>query len=217
VQKLALRAFELEEGIKAKEKSVSELKQRVDQLEGKLSEYSKRGVSDSMFRRLDRFSFGAEDELVARLDTAESYLGLRSEAERLQAELPGLRKSVSDLGGVKRELESEIIRLKGERDKERSKNYVQRESIRILGTFYKAGYKSEDIEGIKIGLDTLGVAGDPRTSVKVLIDLLGKEIKLGRLETNIVASMAELNEIKNDIDLAKSGSWRPPPKMASSG
>jgi hypothetical protein len=203
VQKLVLSAVELGEEIKGKEKSVSELELRTEQLEKKLDEYSKRGISDATFRRLERFSFGDEDELIQRLDTAEMYRGFLSETESLKAELPGLRKNIIDLRDSKTALESEINRLKVARDKELNINYVQGESIRILGTFYEAGYTSEDIEGIRLGLDTLGIAGDPKTSVKNLIEVLQEERRLEWLWSETAAKTEELKEIEADIEITK--------------
>jgi hypothetical protein len=131
------------------------------------------------------------------------YRGFLSETESLKAELPGLRKNIIDLRDSKTALESEINRLKVARDKELNINYVQRESIRILGTFYEAGYTSEDIEGIRLGLDTLGIAEDPKTSVKNLIEVLKEERRIGRLWSETAAKTEELKEVEAEIEITK--------------
>jgi hypothetical protein len=100
-------------------------------------------------------------------------------------------------------LDAEIRRLRGVRDEELSKNYVQRDSIRILSTFYDDKYTSDDIEGIRIGLNTLGIAGDPKTSVRRLLDFLGGVIELVKLQGEIDEKREELRILNKSIDWVK--------------
>ena len=81
---LSVRLRGLDQDVKGREQRVAELRQVESRLDSKLRDYSGRGITDKMFARLDRFSFGGEDELLSRLDTAERYLGFVSETEKVE-------------------------------------------------------------------------------------------------------------------------------------
>ena len=202
-ESLIARVRALDEQVKVRERSVAELRQTEERLNSKLKEYSGRGITDATFRRLDRFNFGLEDELISRLDTVERHRSLESEAEKKNTEQSNLILKVKELQREKAGLEAEILGLRSSRDEELKENFIQVESIRILSTFYNDGYTSEDIEGIRIGLSTLGIGGDPKTSVRRLIDFLGGELELTRLRTEIDARTEELRVLHNTIELVK--------------
>lgn len=194
------RVRELEEDIKDQGIKVSGLRLSEEYLEKKLGEYTGRGITDRTFGRLDRFNFGSEGELISRLDTAEKYQGFVSETEKKGSELRDLTENVKGLSHEKSDLEEKITGLRGKMDEEFSKNYVQSESLRILSTFYDDGYKSKDIEGIRLGLNKLGIAGDPKTSVRRLVDFLGGELELSKLGSEIMARQDELLVLRNTIE-----------------
>lgn len=200
---LAEGKAELDEDIEKRGLRVSELRLEEERLDSKLEEYGERGVTDKTFRRLDRISFGSEDELITRLDTVERYLELVSETKNRNLELLSVTNKVNELGREIKNLKAEAVKLRNERDEELSRNYVQSESIRILSTFYKDKYTSSDIEGIRIGLNTLGIKGNPRTSVKRLIETLGGELKLSRLRIEIDARRTELDTLVKTLESVK--------------
>ena len=203
VEDLTNKVRELEDGVKDRERRVSELRLEEDRLDSKLKGYAERGVTDKTFRRLDRINFGKEDELISRLDTAEKYIVLISDMKQGETDLLAQGNSRNELRLEKNELTKEIVTLKNKRDEELSKNYVQSESIRILSTFYEDGYTSDDIEGIRLGLNTLGIGGDPKTSVKRLVEALSDELKLSKLKTEIVAKSIWLETLVKSIEVAK--------------
>jgi hypothetical protein len=203
VETLTKNVRELNEDVKDRERRVSELRLEEDRLDSKLEEYTGKGITDKTFRRLDRISFGGQDELISRLDTTEKHLELVLETKKKGTELLTLTNKVNGLGLENEELAKEIVTLKNKRDEELSKNYVQSESIRILSTFYKDKYTSKDIEGIRIGLNILGISGNPRTSVKRLVDALRGELDISRLNTEIIAKSIELEKLVNVIEVAK--------------
>lgn len=203
VESLAGRLRGLEEDVTGRGQQVAELRLVENRLDLKLEEYSGRGITDRTFGRLGRFSFGGEDELISRLDTAERYLSFVSETEKKGIEWSDLTGSLEVLGREKATLDADIVKLKGERDEERSKNFVQSESIRILSTFYDDGYASDDIEGIRIGLNTLGIRGNPETSVRRLVDFLRGELELSKLKGEIGARRDELEVLVMTIERVK--------------
>jgi DNA repair exonuclease SbcCD ATPase subunit len=115
VESLTARLRGLDEDVKGREQRVAKLRQEEDRLDSKLREYSGRGITDGTFRRLDRFSFGGEDELISRLDTAERYLGFVSETEKRGDELLNLTGRLKVLGREKVNSDAEIVKLRGVR------------------------------------------------------------------------------------------------------
>jgi hypothetical protein len=124
VESLVGRLRGLDEDVKSREHRVAELKADESRLDLKLGEYSGRGITDRTFRRLDRFSFGKEDELISRLDNAERYLRFFLETDNKGVELSTLTGRLKILGQEKANLDAEIEKLRGERDEELSKNFV---------------------------------------------------------------------------------------------
>jgi hypothetical protein len=203
VEALTNKERELDRDVKDRERRISELMAKENRIDSKLKEYTGKGITDKAFRRLDRISFGEQDELISRLDTAERYKDLLLEFKVGESDLLTQANSRDELRLEKDELTKEIATLRNKRDEELSKNYVQSESIRILSTFYEDKYTSKDIEGIRIGLNTLGIGGNPRTSVRRLVDALDSELELSRLNTEILAKSIELEKLVKAIEVAK--------------
>jgi predicted nucleic acid-binding Zn-ribbon protein len=182
---------------------VNELQKTRDSLKRELSRLAELGVTDEAIARIGGMDFGDKDELIARLNTHEAYEQLKGEVDARKGELKQIEFDLHKKNAKAVALNVNIKSLTNELDELQRKTWMFKETQEVMHSFFQSGFDKSTLISLKKALDNLAIKGQPKTSIKRLIDGLSNYQRLTELESAIRIKLNELSELRKEIEKEK--------------
>jgi archaellum component FlaC len=179
---------------------VNELQARSDAFESRLADLERRKITEKVIEAVAISDVTSDIELLARVKTAKDAQSLAKENEKLEANriefTNNVSKEAAKLEATKHETQSELNR----RDEFRRINELYLALLDLLFDFFKRGYTLEHFRLLLSGLKKLEIVGQPRNSIKRLLDALEKIRTLEELDAAIQIKEATLATLQGTIN-----------------
>jgi len=178
--------------------------EEMKRLQHNLARLNAKGFTVETLERIVNVEAWCGGEVLLRVQTAAKYLELKEELSRLRRGKADLTSKVQDLEKKSEEMMGLIRSLKNEFDQLQVETVVFKDAVNIAKSFFEAGYGTEELEGLKRGIDVLGIRNNPSVSIRRLANGLAKMKNLMTLENRITAARKELDELNKARTQAKS-------------
>jgi len=182
--------------IKSEEEQFRDLEQRVEDLR-------ERGCTEEALTRINRIEFGDGDELLVRIETYEAHEELEKAVASHRDELDRVKVAVEQENQVLEEIKSEVDSWRNLLDEWKRKAWMWKEAQNVMLNFFKDGYDTATLIGLKRAVNVLVVKGKPRVTVKRLLDALGDMKELTEIEATLRQRKTELTRTQKELDKAK--------------
>lgn len=181
---------------KSKEEQLRDLEQRVEDLR-------EQGCTEEVFSRICRIEFGDGDELLARIETYEIHEELKKAVTSHRDELDRIKTAVEQENQALDEIKNEVNSWSNLLDEWKRKAWMWKEAQNVMLSFFKDGYDTATLIGLKRAVNVLVVKGNPRVTVKRLLDALGDMKELTEIEATLRQRKRELTRTQKELDKAK--------------
>ena len=129
---------------------------------------------------------------------------------RVQAATESLSKENIDLKAEYDETETRLQEIRREIDSQRNildeakrRTQIFNEAVEVVKSFFREDYDTEILQGLKTALNNLAVKGQPKTSIKRLLEGLGNVRELAKLEAAIEEKKVELAKTEGELNNAR--------------
>lgn len=204
---------ETEELAQLKEKLTEEVTRRTEELHrlnDDIDELSKRGYSPEILRKIRTIEARAGPQLLSQLETVEKFNKTRKEFSRLKRINRTLEKEIRAFQMEKTEIEKAVISESNRLDELKTQTAVFEEAVEAVLGLLDEGYSVSDIMSLRRGLTHLQIRGDPKLSIRRLVEGLRKlkrlhvlEEKVTKTEKKLAALKRELAETKQETEVVR--------------
>jgi len=180
---------------KEKEKLTSDVAGMRDELDlfcASKERLESEGYTGVVMKKIAEIERRSGSQLLKELKTLEKYRRIKREVAALVKKEASLKEEVKSLKAKKKETEKKIVSKRNQLDELKLQTAVHKQAISVVTKFFKDGYDSKDLLSLKYGLDTVGIAGDPTTSIARLVNGLKKEKNIFDLEERTAEKRKEL-------------------------
>ena len=178
--------------------------EEMKRLQHNLARLNAKGFTVETLERIVNVEAWCGGEVLLRVQTAAKYLELKEELSRLRRGKADLTSKVQDLEKKSEEMMGLIRSLKNEFDQLQVETVVFKDAVNIAKSFFEAGYGTEELEGLKRGIDVLGIRNNPKASISRLANGLAKMKKLIKLENRITEVRRKLDALNKARTQAES-------------
>lgn len=189
--------------VEALSAEVESKRQQLRNLEDKVEELRKRGVTEETVSRIDRIEFGDGGELLGRIDTFQAHQELVGEVSALREELKGIEVAVEREKKTLDEAHQDVAAECNLLDEWRRKAWMWKDAQNMMLSFFKDGYDTATLIGLKRAVNILAVKGKPKVTVKRLLDALWELQELTEIEATLRQKKTELTRTQKELDKAK--------------
>lgn len=169
----------------------------------KLSDLSKRGVTIELVARIQDMQVKSGKDLLKRVETSEKYDEVEKNLSKMQDNIQQLQKEISSYTKTLENLRDNIQLEKNAFDELQSKTRTFQEAIKITVWFFTKGYKTADLKSIKDGIELVGVKDNPTLSIDRLIRGVDEAGSLNNIQDIIKKSKEELETLQDEIASAE--------------
>jgi len=203
VEKNRQQLAELTQRLEALEKQVEERQTRLGELNSKIEGLVSKGVTLETVQKIHAVEFESGEDLLSWVQTAKERAKLKKDVEGLTSKKVKLEKAVENLKKTSVDLREEIKSEENRLDSLKNENALYRTAINAVLKLFEAGYSTEDILQLSKGLKIMGIKGDPKMSLKRLIEGLKRAKSLEILREEKEETEKELKAIRRDLNAAK--------------
>jgi DNA repair exonuclease SbcCD ATPase subunit len=178
-------------------------KGRIASIRDEVNKLAERGVTESAIAKVGRIDFGAADEILARVATAEKHRKLVFDDEelskRIKANATQYAAAERELEATKRNVNSEGVKL----DELRKEGLLYGEQLQFAKTLFGRGYSRDTLNSLTEALDSLTVEGQRDASLNRLVQTLRQAREMTTLTAAVMEKRAKLENLKNEVTDAK--------------
>jgi hypothetical protein len=169
-----------------------------------MKELEAKGFSAEIIKKLNTMEVNSRQGLILRIRTAEKYNHLKKEVSSLEKAKLKTQEEFGLVVEKKKRAEAELVSEQNSLDDLRLKSSTYKGAVDIASSFLADGYSAEDLQGLKCGIDMLGIKNDRRLSLTRLLEGLEKQRSLTSLEEVTNAKRAQLASVYRELNDKKS-------------
>lgn len=197
----AVKAKQTLAGLRVETESANK---KLHSLQVDAGELETRGIPHEIVKKIMAVEAKSGSELLSKVETAEKYVGLKSETDRLEEEKKQLSKGISALENRKQSIEHLTVSETNKLDQMKMQTLTYKEATDAVQALFKIGYNPADIESMAHGLQAFGIKDSPKASVTRLINGLDRMKTLLTLEESNKKAEAKLTMLTDLANRAKS-------------
>jgi chromosome segregation ATPase len=185
---------------------INRLGERKSRLQNEITDLQERGYTPDLLSKIRSLEPRGGPQLWSDLKLASHRHELKAETQRLRQEKTTLIDEVKELR-TKKEEETKLARSEENRvDDLRLQAEAVRVAVSTVELFFKDGWSAEDLQCLKLGLDALGIAREPRASIGRLLRAVGDEKSLASLSEKVDRKREELTMLNDACAKTKADS-----------
>lgn len=180
-------------------REVTRRTEELDRLNSDITELQTKGFTSEILKGLKTIQERSGPELLSQMETVDKYRQVKKKISSLRKEKASLKRAVNALEVRRRKAKERLVSEKNRLDELKMRTATFKEAVATVGSLFSDGYCSEDIKSLKLGLNMLGIRGDPLLSITRLVKGLSKQKSLASLEDEVIGVREELATLKKEL------------------
>ena len=200
VKKLSGEISDLREEKEQLLKKVGDLKMEVIEFESKVIDLEERGFTKEIVKMIADIEDMSGEQLLMKIKNAKKYYAMVKDCSRLKEKKRLLDKEITAEEEGLQDIKAETRRLlQGLHDLE-VRVCTYSDAVKVAEELLHDGYSVDDIESLRYGLKNRFDEGEPRLSVKSLVEMLLVTKSLEDTYRELSITKNELETLKLDLE-----------------